>query len=238
MSTINWKKPRTESVANHEEENLKGNQGNNVEYNDLSTNSEQDTQQEKLTQVMNNWTELLKLPTIGPFHALSQEADPYIQGLLDISQTLIKLQIDLNEYWSQMRNAYSKAIKETTDRAPKQYNSKEDFENYRRIAIEAFEEAFTALFTSEEFPKIYSKVSNDQIDIVRYTQKLMENIFQTLNLPTRSEINELTKDIHYLRRNMRNIKRSLDELQTSLNRSGILGSSSSETHNNVESYEK
>ena len=86
---------------------------------------------------MNNWTELLKLPTIGPFHALSQEADPYIQGLLDISQTLIKLQIDLNEYWSQMRNAYSKAIKETTDRAPKQYNSKEDFENYRRIAIEA-----------------------------------------------------------------------------------------------------
>jgi hypothetical protein len=204
----------------------------------LSSNSEQDTQQEKLTQVMNNWTELLKLPTIGPFHALSQEADPYIQGLLDISQTLIKLQIDLNEYWSQMRNAYSKAIKETTDRAPKQYNSKEDFENYRRIAIEAFEEAFTALFTSEEFPKIYSKVSNDQIDIVRYTQKLMENIFQTLNLPTRSEINELTKDIHYLRRNMRNIKRSLDELQTSLNRSGILGSSSSETHNNVESYEK
>jgi hypothetical protein len=204
----------------------------------LSSNSEQDTQQEKLTQVMNNWTELLKLPTIGPFHALSQEADPYIQGLLDISQTLIKLQIDLNEYWSQMRNAYSKAIKETTDRAPKQYNSKEDFENYRRIAIEAFEEAFTALFTSEEFPKIYSKVSNDQIDIVRYTQKLMENIFQTLNLPTRSEINELTKDIHYLRRNMRNIKRSLDELQTSLNRSRILGSSSSETHNNVESYEK
>jgi hypothetical protein len=204
----------------------------------LSSNSEQDTQQEKLTQVMNNWTELLKLPTIGPFHALSQEADPYIQGLLDISQTLIKLQIDLNEYWSQMRNAYSKAIKETTDRAPKQYNSKEDFENYRRIAIEAFEEAFTALFTSEEFPKIYSKVSNGQIDIVRYTQKLMENIFQTLNLPTRSEINELTKDIHYLRRNMRNIKRSLDELQTSLNRSRILGSSSSETHNNVESYEK
>jgi hypothetical protein len=201
----------------------------------LSSNSEQDTQQEKLTQVMNNWTELLKLPTIGPFHALSQEADPYIQGLLDISQTLIKLQIDLNEYWSQMRNAYSKAIKETTNRAPKQYNSKEDFENYRRIAIEAFEEAFTALFTSEEFPMIYSKVSNDQIDIVRYTQKLMENIFQTLNLPTRSEINELTKDIHYLRRNMRNIKRSLDELQTSLNRSGILGSSSSET---VESYEK
>lgn len=203
----------------------------------MSSSSEHDSQQEKLTQVINNWSELLKLPTIGPFHALSQEADPYIQGLLDISQTLIKLQIDLNEYWSQMRNAYSKALKETTDRAPKQYNSKEDFENYRKVAIEAFEEAFTALFTSEEFPKIYSKVSNDQIEIVRYTQKLMENIFQTLNLPTRSEIDELSKDIHNLRRNMHNIKRSLEEVQTSLNRRGML-SSSGETHNSVESYQK
>jgi Poly(R)-hydroxyalkanoic acid synthase subunit (PHA_synth_III_E) len=204
----------------------------------LSSSDKQDSQQEKLTQVINNWSELLRLPTIGPFHALSQEADPYIQGLQDISQTLIKLQIDLNEYWSQMRNAYSKALKETTDRAPKQYNSKEDFENYRKVAIEAFEEAFTALFTSEEFPKIYSKVSNDQIDIVRYTQKLIENIFQTFNLPTRSEINELTKDIHYLKRNMRNIKRSLEELQTSLNGSGKLSPSSGEAHNSVESYKK
>jgi predicted nucleic acid-binding Zn-ribbon protein len=94
------------------------------------------------------------------------------------------------------------------------------------------------LFTSEEFPKIYSKVSNDQIDIVRYTQKLIENIFQTINLPTRSEINELTKDIHYLKRNMRNIKRSLEELQTSLNESGKLSPSSGEAHNSVESYKK
>jgi predicted nucleic acid-binding Zn-ribbon protein len=204
----------------------------------LSSRGEQDAQQEKLTQVMNSWSELLKLPTIGPFHALSQEADPYVQGLLDISQTLIKLQIDLNEYWSQMRNAYSKALKETTDRAPKHYNSKEDFENYRKVAIEAFEEAFTGLFTSEEFPKVYSKVSNDQIDIVRYTQKLIENSFQTLNLPTRSEINELTKDIHYLKRNMRDIKRSLEEVQTSINRSGILSSSTRGTNYNMESYKE
>jgi predicted nucleic acid-binding Zn-ribbon protein len=204
----------------------------------LSSRSEQDPQQEKLTQVINSWSELLKLPTIGPFHALSQEADPYVQGLLDISQTLIKLQIDLNEYWSQMRNAYSKALKETTDRAPKHYNSKEDFENYRKVAIEAFEDAFTELFTSEEFPKIYSKVSNDQIDIVRYTQNLIENSFQTLNLPTRSEINELTKDIHYLKRNMRDIKRSLEEVQTSINRSGILSSSSRGTNYNIESYKE
>jgi hypothetical protein len=178
---------------------------------DLSSTAEQDTQEDRMAQVINNWSELLKLPTIGPFHALSQEVDPYLQGILDISQTLMKLQIDLNEYWSHMKNAYSRALKETIDKAPKHYNTKEDFENYRRVVIEAFEDAFTALFTSEEFPKVYSKVSNDQMDLLKYVQKLIENSFQTLNLPTRSEINELAKDIHSLKRDIRDIKKRSEQ---------------------------
>jgi predicted nucleic acid-binding Zn-ribbon protein len=113
-----------------------------------------------------------------------------------------------------MKNAYSQALKETVDKAPKYYNSKEDFENYRKVAIEAFEDAFSGLFTSEEFPKVYNKVSNDQMDLVKYIQKLTENSFQALNLPTRNEINELTKDIHYLKRNVRDLKRRLDKVQT------------------------
>lgn len=210
---------------NQIEENLKGGHIG-LDDKNLSSNSDQDAQHEKLAKVINNWAELFKLPTIGPFYAFSQEADPYVQGLLNISQTLMKLQVDLNEYWSQMKNAYSKALMETTDKAPKHYNSKEDFENYRKVAIEAFEDAFTRLFTSEEFPKIYSKVSTDQMDVVKYLQELIERSFQTLNLPTRSEINELTKDIHYLKRNIRDLKRRLDEVQTSFNGIGQLNSSS------------
>jgi gas vesicle protein len=110
-----------------------------------------------------------------------------------------------------MKNAYSRALKETIDKAPKHYNTKEDFENYRRVVIEAYEDAFTALFTSEEFPKVYSKVSNDQMDLLKSVQKLIENSFQTLNLPTRSEINELAKDIHSLKRDIRDIKKRSEQ---------------------------
>jgi predicted nucleic acid-binding Zn-ribbon protein len=180
----------------------------------LASRSGHNPEQEKLTQLINSWSELLKLPTIGPFYAISQETDPYVQGLVNIGQTLTRLQADLNEYWSHMKNAYSKALKETADKAPKYYNSKEDFENYRKVVIEAFEDAFTELFTSEEFPRVYNKVSNDQMDLVKYVQKLTENSFQALNLPTRNEINELTKDIHYLKRNVRDLKRKLDKVKT------------------------
>lgn len=180
----------------------------------MASRSQQNPEQEKLAQLINNWQELFKLPTIGPFYAISQETDPYVQGLVNIGQTLMRLQADLNEYWLHMKDAYTKALKETAHKAPKYYNSKEDFENYRKVAIEAFEDAFTGLFTSEEFPKVYNKVSNDQMDLVKYIQKLTENSFQALNLPTREEINELTKDIHYLKRNVRDLKRKLDKART------------------------
>lgn len=174
---------------------------------EVSSTAKQDSQEDRMAQLINNWSELLKLPTIGPFHAFSQEIDPYLQGMLSINQSLLKLQVDLNEYWSHMKNAYSKALKETTDRAPKTFNTKEDFENYRKVIIEAFEDAFTALFTSEEFPRVYNKVSNDQMELLKSIQQLIENSLQTLNLPTRSEINELAKDIHSLKRDIRNLKK-------------------------------
>lgn len=174
---------------------------------EVSSTAKQDSQEERMAHLINNWSELLKLPTIGPFHAFSQEIDPYLQGMLSINQTLLKLQVDLNEYWSHMKNAYSNALKETTDRAPKTFNTKEDFENYRKVIIEAFEDAFTALFTSEEFPRVYNKVSNDQMELLKSIQQLIENSLQTLNLPTRSEINELAKDIHSLKRDIRNLKK-------------------------------
>lgn len=173
----------------------------------MSSTAKQDSQEDRMAQLINNWSELLKLPTIGPFYAFSQEIDPYLQGMLSINQTLLKLQVDLNEYWSHMKNAYSNALKETTDRAPKTFNTKEDFENYRKVIIEAFEDAFTTLFTSEEFPRVYNKVSYDQMELLKSIQQLIENSLQTLNLPTRSEINELAKDIHSLKRDIRNLKK-------------------------------
>ena len=174
---------------------------------EVSSAAKQDSQEDRMAQLIKHWSELLKLPTIGPFHAFSQEIDPYLQGMLSINQTLLKLQVDLNEYWSHMKNAYSNALKETTDRAPKTFNTKEDFENYRKVVIEAFEDAFTTLFTSEEFPRVYNKVSNDQMELLKSIQQLVENSLQTLNLPTRSEIDELAKDIHFLKKDIRNLKK-------------------------------
>jgi hypothetical protein len=103
---------------------------------------------------------------------------------------------------------YVLAIKEVSERAPKQLRSKEDFDEYRKIIINAFEDAFTGLFNSKEFSVTYGRVSSDLLDLFKQMQKFAEKNLKVLNLPTRDEMDEILKDIHEMKRTIRDMKRS------------------------------
>jgi hypothetical protein len=186
----------------------------------LQSKSESDfsKQQEQIKKIFNGWLELIKLPTVGPFQAFSKDFISYAQELFNVGQTLIQLQINLKEYHVEMNNAYLQAMKEVSQRAPKQYNnSKEDFENYRMIAIDAFENAFTELFGSKNFAVTNSKVTSSQLDLLKHLQNIAEKNFEILNLPTRSEVDEILKDIHELKKTVRDMKKNLEVLTIGTN---------------------
>ena len=165
-------------------------------------------QKEQMTKLFNSWSELVKMPTIGLFPAFSQEFRSYSQDLLGLGQTLLNAQTNLSDYWKQMNMAYLQATKEVSERAPKQLRSKEDFDEYRKITINAFEDAFTGLYNSKEFSVAYGKVSSDLLDLFKQMQKFAEKNLKVLNLPTRDEMDEILKDIHDMKRTIRDIKRS------------------------------
>ena len=173
-----------------------------------TTNVSVHQQEEQMTKILHNWSEFVKMPTIGPFHAFFQDFTSYAQDLLSLGQTILNAQANLNEYWKQMNTAYVQATKEVSERAPKQLNSKEDFEQYRKITINAFEDAFTNLFSSKEFSVTYGKVSSDVLDLFKKMQNFAEKNMKVLNLPTRDEMDQILKDIHDMKRTIHDMKRS------------------------------
>lgn len=187
-----------------EKEGIKDKIGNDI------TNVSVPQQQEQMTKILHNWTEFIKMPTIGPFHAFSQDFTSYAQDLLSLSQTILNAQTNLNEYWKLINMAYVQATKEVSERAPKKLNSKEDLEQYRNITINAFEDAFTNLFSSKEFSVAYGKVSDDLLDLFKKMQKFAEKNLKVLNLPTRDEMDQILKDIHDLKRTIHDMKKILD----------------------------
>jgi hypothetical protein len=123
---------------------------------------------------------------------------------------MAELKTNMDSYWVLVSSAYAKAMKETIERAPKQLLTKDDFENYRRAAIEAFEDVFTDLFASAEFSSVYGKMFSSQLDVSRTIQGIAEKNSKTLNIPTRSEVDDILKDIAELKRTVRDMKRSIE----------------------------
>ena len=178
-----------------------------------------DYEKKQIKDVFNVWSDFIKIPTIGPFQAFSKDSILYSQELFNLVQRLIQLQTNLNEYWIQMNNTYLHAVEQVADKmhnGKQHYNNekggyspKENIEEYRKTVIDAFEEAFTDLFSSEEFGTINSKLISSQLDVVKHLQNIAEKNFKNLNLPTRSEVDEISKDIHDIKRDIHNIKRKI-----------------------------
>ncbi len=176
-------------------------------------------EKKQIKDVFNVWSDFVKLPTIGPFQAFSKDSIFYSQELFSLGQTLIQLQANLKEYWTQMNNAYLHAVEQVADRMHNgkqhysnengDYSPKENIEEYRKTVIDAFEEAFTDLFSSEEFGTINSNLISSQLDVVKHLQNIAEKNLKTLNLPTRNEVDEISKDIHDIKRDIHNIKRKI-----------------------------
>ncbi|HEY6756350.1 MAG TPA: poly(R)-hydroxyalkanoic acid synthase subunit PhaE [Nitrososphaera sp.] len=152
----------------------------------------------------------LKLPTIGPIYAFSKDFSSYANDFVTLGKVMVELKNNMDSYWSLVNAAYARAVRDTVERAPRQLTTKDDFENYRRVAIEAFEDTFTSLFTSSEFSEIHGKLSGNQMNVSKVMQSIVEKNFKTLNLPTRSEVDEMQKDIVELKRTVRDIKRSVE----------------------------
>lgn len=179
----------------------------------MAQNDNKDMQrftQEQVNKMFSFWTDVSRLPTIGPMYAFSKDVSAYASDFVSLGKVMAELKTNMDSYWSLLSAAYTRAMKETMERAPKQLLTKDDFENYRRAAIEAFEDAFTDLFASAEFSAVYGKMFSNQLDISRTIQGIAEKNSKTLNLPTRSEVDEILKDVAELKRTVRDLKRSIE----------------------------
>jgi poly[(R)-3-hydroxyalkanoate] polymerase subunit PhaE len=169
-------------------------------------------QQDQIAKLFDILSDFNRAPTAGPLYAFSREFRSYSEELTNTVKILAQIQTDLVEYWRQINNAYKIALNESIEKSPKEYNSKEDLENHRKIIINALENAFTGLFDSKEFAVIYGQLTSDQLDLFKNLQRIYQIYSKVLNLPTREEIDEIIKDVHDLKRTVYEMKKNIEAL--------------------------
>jgi hypothetical protein len=151
------------------------------------------------------WEEIFKLPTIGPLFSYFGNLKDENAQVANLAETIMKSQITLGQYWKQVNQAYVNAalrINEKTSSSLLDIKTKKDLDDYRKIMIDSFEEEFTRLFNSKEFALTYRDLLDKQMDLLSQIQASSQRTLGILNLPTRKELDTISKDLHDLRKSV------------------------------------
>jgi Poly(R)-hydroxyalkanoic acid synthase subunit (PHA_synth_III_E) len=159
------------------------------------------------------WEEIFKLPTIGPLFSYFGNIKDENAQVANLTETIMKSQITIGHYWKQVNQAYVNAvlrINEKTASSLLDIKTKKDLDDYRKLMIDSFEEEFTKLFNSKEFALTYRELLGKQMDLLKQIQSSTERTLGILNLPTRRELDMMSKDLHDLRKLVMDMNEKLE----------------------------
>ena len=103
------------------------------------------------------WKKLQNFPTLGIFNALTKDYNGYLEDMLELNRILMDLQKYLSNYWLQLSKTQFHAIENVLlkSRSDPKFNDT-DSERFRILVIDAFEEAYSSLFSSKDFSVAYN----------------------------------------------------------------------------------
>ena len=162
--------------------------------------------------IFEKWKKLQNFPTLGMFNALTKGYNEHLEDVLELNRILMDLQKYLSNYWLQMSKTQFHAIGNVLlkSRSDPKLNDI-DSERFRMLVIDAFEEAYSSLFSSKEFSVAYNEVYSKQLDFVNRINKIVERNLNLLNIPTRTELDEILKDLQEMKKILRNIKKTYEK---------------------------
>ena len=163
------------------------------------------------------WTDIIhlmnskpqSLTSIGPMRAFAANSKKISTELIEINQNLLEFNKVLSEYYRQLGDTWVDAQKKVNLKAPEIPNDVEQIEAFKRIWIDVFDNDFTELFDSEKFGENYGKLVSQELELTKHWNNIANVVLQSVNLPSKEEIDESYKEIHSLKKRVAKLELEL-----------------------------
>jgi len=154
------------------------------------------------------WTDLIHLmstkpqamTSVGPMRNFAENSKKIATQLIDANEDLMEFNKHLTEYYKQLTDTWNESQKKVNMKAPEIPNDPEQYEAYKRVWIDIFDNDFTELFDSEKFGKNYGKLVAKELELTKHWNGIMNVMLKSANLPSKEEIDEVYKELHSLRK--------------------------------------
>lgn len=140
------------------------------------------------------------LTSIGPMRAFASNSKKISTELIEINDLLMEFNKYYTEYYKQLSDTWGVAQKKVNLKAPEIPQDIEQIDAIKRIWIDIFDNDFTELFDSGKFGENYGKLVSKELELTKHWNNITNVILQSVNLPSKEEIDEVYKEIHSLKK--------------------------------------
>ena len=137
----------------------------------------------------------------------AENAKAITTELLDSNEDLVEFNKALGTYYKQLGDVWAQAQQKVNLKTPEIPNDPEQFEAYKRIWIDIFDNDFTQLFDSKEFGENYGKLISKELDLTKHWNNITNVMLKSANLPSKKEINKIYKELHLLRKRISKLEK-------------------------------
>ena len=157
------------------------------------------------------------LTSTGPMRAFAANSKKVTSELIEINEDLMGFNEYLTEYYKQLSDAWKDAQKKVNLKAPEVPHDVEQIDAFKRIWIDIFDNDFTELFDSKKFGKNYGKLVSKELELTKHWNNITNVVLQSVNLPSKEEIDEVYKELHSLKKRIGKLELDLKKKETRKN---------------------
>ena len=154
------------------------------------------------------WTDLIHLmsakpqalTSVGPMRNFAENVKKITTELLEANEDLAEFNEALTKYYKQLSDTWNQSQQKVNFKSPEIPHDPEQFEAYKRVWIDIFDNDFTELFDSKSFGENYGKLVAKELELTKHWNNIINVILKSANLPNKQEMDEVYKEIHALKK--------------------------------------
>lgn len=153
---------------------------------------------------------LLESPALGYTRELNERLLRGFDAWMDHRRASLEYQFALADGWAE---AFERFIRKLVSREPSVNNGPDDLRHLLYLWTDTVDEALLEVFRTEEYVRLQARLMNTAMAYRTHEQAIVEAFLKIGHVPSRVELDEAHRRIYDLRKEVRQLKQAIHDLQ-------------------------
>jgi class III poly(R)-hydroxyalkanoic acid synthase PhaE subunit len=152
---------------------------------------------------------LVEMPAMGPAREKQEKVMQVFSSFVNLQRVWMESNTDL-------QRVFTEAMRRVRERTGDEFEgevSPERYKDFYKIWIETYSETFHEFMKSGHFAGDMGRFLSHYLDFQRLNREVMEESYlKPMNLPTKTEIDEINRELYSLRKSVKELRNEVHQL--------------------------